>query len=80
MNQHGMPKYVGTKYLYAKPMTRGEYNGYRGCETPEGENSADPGYLVEYVDGGKANHPDHQGYISWSPQDVFENTYTEVQE
>ncbi len=70
-----VPLYVGTKYVTAKPMTRGEYNTYRGWELPVDEDGSDEGYLVEYVDGGKANHPDHAGYISWSPKDVFDRSY-----
>ena len=67
--------YEGTKRLTAQPMTRGEYNTYRGWEVPADENPADAGYLVEYLDGGKSNHPAHAGYISWSPVDVFERAY-----
>lgn len=67
--------YRGTKELKAWPMTRGEYLGYRGLELSEGEDAADNGYLVEYLDGGKANDPRHSGYISWSPSDVFDRTY-----
>lgn len=70
--------YEGTKRLHAQPMTRGEYNAYRGWEIPADENPADDGYLVEYQDGGKANDPRHAGYISWSPKDVFERSYKEV--
>lgn len=70
--------YEGTKRLYATPMNRGDYNAYRGWEVPADENPADDGYLVEYLDGGKSNHPDHAGYISWSPKDVFERAYCEV--
>ncbi|MEJ8294149.1 hypothetical protein WKI45_15065 [Delftia tsuruhatensis] len=74
-----IPKlYEGTKRLLAQPMTRGAYNQYRGWETPADENPADPGYLVEYQDGGKPNCPRHAGYISWSPADVFERSYKEV--
>ena len=73
-----MNKYVGTKELLAKPMTRGEYNEYRGWELPENENQDDKGYLVEYLDGGKPNDSRHAGYISWSPADVFEKTYKTV--
>lgn len=78
MNQTPMPLYVGTKQLYAQPMTLGDYNAYRGWTMPEGEDPAAPGYLVEYVDGGKANDSRHAGYISWSPADVFERTYKPV--
>ena len=74
-----IPKlYEGTKRLLAQPMTCGAYNQYRGWETPADENPADPGYLVEYQDGGKPNCPRHAGYISWSPADVFERSYKEV--
>ena len=68
-------RYVGTKYLTAWPMTRGEYNKYRNWTMPEDENPNDAGYLVEYEKGGAKNHPDHIGYISWSPLDVFEENY-----
>ena len=70
--------YEGTKRVHARPMNRGEYNAYRGWEVPADENPADDGYLVEYLDGGKPNHPGHAGYISWSPKDVFERAYCEV--
>lgn len=70
-----MKQYYGTKNLNAKPMTRGEYNAFRGWEMPANENPDDAGYLVEYLDGGKPNHPDFAGYISWSPADVFEKAY-----
>lgn len=70
-----MPAYIGTKTVKAKPMTRRDYNDYRGWTLPENENGADDGYLVEYTDGGKSNHQDHKGYISWSPKEVFEKSY-----
>lgn len=70
-----MQTYTGTKSLRAKPMTRDDYNTLRGWPTPADENGADTGYLVEYLDGGEANHPDFSGYISWSPTDVFEGAY-----
>ncbi len=70
-----MKKYIGTKTIYATPMTRQAYNDYRGWDLPADENGDDPGFLVEYIDGGKANDPRHKGYISWSPADVFERAY-----
>ena len=68
-------EYYGTKRLNAKPMTRGEYNILRGWTLPADENGADQGYLVEYLDGGKANVEGYVGYVSWSPKDVFEAAY-----
>ena len=70
--------YEGTKRVYAKPMNRGEYNNYRGWQVPADEDPSDNGYLVEYVDGGKPNESRHAGYISWSPEDVFERAYKRV--
>lgn len=70
-----MRRYTGTKSLRARPLTRGEYNEYRGWITPEGENPNDPGYLVEYEDGGRPCDSRHAGYISWSPADVFARSY-----
>lgn len=67
--------YVGTKVVHATPMNRLEYNKLRGWSVPSDENPEDPGYLVEYTDGGQANHPDYKGYISWSPKEVFEKSY-----
>lgn len=77
MNIIGNPKYlhIGTKAVLAHIMTRGEYNLYRGWTIPENEDPSEQGYLVEYMDGGAANHPDHVGYISWSPTCVFKDAY-----
>lgn len=67
--------YFGTKQIIATAMTRLAYNQYRDWDLPNAEDGTDAGYLVEYVDGGAPNHPDHEGYISWSPADVFERAY-----
>lgn len=70
-----MKKYIGTKELKATSMTLGAYNEYRGWKLPEDEDPNTEGYLVEYIDGGKPNDKRHEGYISWSPKDVFEKAY-----
>lgn len=49
----------------AKPMTRGDYNIYRGWTIPENENPNDEGYLVKYSDD----------YESWSPKSAFDSAY-----
>lgn len=71
MPQH----YIGSKIVAATPMTRLAYNQYRGWQLPDDEDGSDEGYLVEYLDGGKPNHPDHDGYISWSPKAQFDAGY-----
>lgn len=70
--------YIGTKQIAAQQMTRGEYNAYRGWQLPENENGEEAGYLVEYLDGGKANDSRHAGYISWSPKEQFDIAYRET--
>lgn len=63
-----MKQYIGTKIIKAEPMTRGDYNTFRGWNIPEDENPTDAGYLVEYPDG----------YVSWSPKHVFEEAYRQT--
>lgn len=63
-------EYIGVKILKAEPMTRGEYNKKRGWTIPKDENPKDEGYVVQY----------DTGYVSWSPKEAFEKSYTEVQE
>ena len=67
--------HIGTKMIRATPMTRADYNTLRGWELPANENGKDDGYLVEYLDGGKANQAGFDGYVSWSPRDVFDRAY-----
>ena len=70
--------YLGSKMINAEPMSRADYNDFRGWELPEDENGADEGYLVEYLDGGEPNTLAYAGYVSWSPKEQFENAYREV--
>lgn len=67
--------YVGTKVVHAIPMTKGEYNKLRKWEVPPGENPEEKGYLVQYTDGGPTNVYGFDGYISWTPENVFERAY-----
>ena len=68
-------QHIGVKIVKAIPMSRQMYNDYRGWELPDNEDGLDEGYLVEYLDGGTANDTRHAGYISWSPEEVFDNAY-----
>lgn len=73
-----MTKHIGVKLINAFPMTRLAYNDFRGWQLPADENGADQGYLVEYLDGGKPNTDRFDGYVSWSPKEVFEKAYRPV--
>ncbi|OWY39345.1 hypothetical protein CEK28_08475 [Xenophilus sp. AP218F] len=77
MTQHA--RYLGTKLVNLTPMTRGEYNEYRGWKQPEGEKADDPGYLVEYTDGGAPNDSRHGGYISWTPKAAADAAYRPIE-
>ena len=64
-------KYIGTKQIEARLMTRGEYaarSGRNDILTKKGEQSFDKGYFVRYTDG----------YTSWSPKKQFEEAYSKV--
>ena len=63
-----MEMYIGTKIISAEPMTRGEYAKFSGRNsilTEKGESENDKGYKVTYEDG----------YVSWSPEKVFNEAY-----
>lgn len=60
-----MQHYIGSKIIQAEPLTRGEYNERRGWIIPVGENPEDAGFYLQYPDG----------YISWSPAEVFNDAY-----
>ena len=75
-----MKTYISHKKVHLTPMNRLDYTAYRSWELPSDEDGSDEGYLVEYLDGGTPNHPDHKGYISWSPKAQADAGYTEVLE
>ena len=54
--------YIGTKVIMAEPMTNYEFAAFKKQPTTSPE---EPGYKVRYPDG----------YISWSPKEVFEEAY-----
>ena len=55
-------KYIRCHIVKATPMTRGDYNKYRGWAIPANENPNDEGYHIVYPDG----------YESWCPKAQFE--------
>lgn len=61
-----MKKYLGTKLVTAKPMTRAEAEAVLGkFIKPAKQEYSGEGYLVRYEDG----------YQSWSPKEVFDKAY-----
>ena len=60
-----LESYIETKTLLASPLNLGDYNVLRGWEIPDNEDPKREGYFVQYPDG----------YNSWSPKEVFEESY-----
>lgn len=73
-----MNKYIGTKLIEAQKGTMAEAQAMKsGCPVAlqekifkEAGTANEAGYIVKYPDG----------YISWSPKDVFEQSYMQVQD
>jgi hypothetical protein len=59
--------YIGTKVVRAEPMNHESWLRSQG-KWQEGQESYGNGYKVQYEDG----------YLSWSPKDVFERCYREL--
>lgn len=64
-----MQKYLGVKMIEAEPMTRGEYNNFRGWTIPADEKPCDEGYKITREDG----------TFSWEPKELFESTYRNME-
>lgn len=59
--------FIGTKIITARSMDECTFlREYKGQDTQDRETGA--GYVVTYPDG----------YISWSPKNVFETAYREI--
>lgn len=71
--------FIGTKKIKATPMTWGQYCELRKLKPVEDEVSGltpqTLGYLVEYPDAEHRNDSRFDGYLSWSPSKVFEESY-----
>lgn len=60
--------YIGSKIIKGIPMFECAFlKDVKGEDISE-KQSNQPGYKVEYPDG----------YVSWSPKEVFENAYREI--
>lgn len=73
-----LQQYLGTKLVNMVPMTRDEYDYFRGWPLPMDEDGSDEGYLVEYLDGGAPNTKEYAGYVSWLPKDVADRNYRPI--
>jgi hypothetical protein len=63
-----MKKYLGVKLIEAEPMTREYFNAEKANSDVMDGSQETEGYKVVYPDG----------YVSWSPKEVFEKAYLNV--
>ena len=70
-----MKKCIGTEIVNMKPMTRQEYNDFRGWELPSDEVGTDLGYLVERPNSPNSNTNEYAGYVSWLPKAQADSAY-----
>ena len=64
-----MDKYVGTKIIEAEPAIRKAGKVYTANDPiPKSMETVEEGYKVKYPDG----------YVSWSPKEVFEKAYLKI--
>ncbi len=63
-----MNDYIGVKLVQAVSMTLNEFNKYKNNVTLNAKYEKEEGYLVKY----------DNNYESWSPKEVFENTYMSI--
>lgn len=63
-----MKSYIGSKIIQAEAMDLDLFNSKSDRIIPAPEYASKEGYRVVYPDG----------YVSWSPKDVFENAYREI--
>ena len=69
--------YRASYSVRAVPMTRVEYNDFRGWLVPHQENPQDKGFLVIREDQ-PSNVEGVNGYVSWLPEGVFNDTYQQT--
>jgi len=66
-----MKVYIGTKVVKAEPMDILKFTEQTGRDMKvaiRSDGTAPEGYKVQYEDG----------YVSWSPKEVFERCYREI--
>lgn len=76
-SQEKLMQYKTTKIVNAIPMTRLEYNEFRGWEVPDDENGSDDGFLIETI-GGFKNTQTYKGFVQWLPTTQFEAEYLNI--
>ena len=71
-----MKKYIGTKIIEAEPAWRVSVAEVKNVIYPKTYAVPEDRTGQTWEDGYKVVYPD--GYVSWSPKDVFEEAYREI--
>ena len=72
-------EYLNQSVVVARKMKRGQYNLWRGWVLPEDESADDLGWLVVNKSVSERNVDGYEGYVSWLPEEAFEEIYEEIQ-
>ena len=72
-------EYLSQSVVEARKMKRGQYNVLRDWVLPENENADDLGWLVVNKSVSERNVDGYDGYVSWLPEEAFEEIYEEIQ-
>ena len=72
-------EYLNQSVVKARKMKRGEYNAFRGWVLTVNESADDLGWLVINKSVSNRNVAGYEGYVSWLPEEAFEEIYEEIQ-
>ena len=72
-------EYMNQSVVEARKMKRGQYNVLRDWVLPENESADDLGWLVVNKSVSERNVDGYDGYVSWLPEEAFEEIYEEIQ-
>lgn len=75
--------FLGSKVIKAKPMTRNEWLSLPRISNEHLNKQLDKdeeGYLVQYENSDNPNIVGYEKYVSWSPKEVFEDSYAKSDE
>ena len=72
-------EYLNQSVVEARKMKRGQYNVLRDWVLPENESDDDLGWLVVNKSVSQRNVDGYDGYVSWLPEEEFEEFYEKIQ-
>ena len=72
-------EYLNQSVVKARKMKRGQYYLFRGLVPPVKGRVDDLGWFIINTSVSKRNVAGYEGYVSWLPEEEFEEIYEEIQ-